>query len=96
MKPTITFTRDTKNVKKPTYLKNGVFLIYVPKKMKISPVQFQRNDTEITLTLPKNYCRYFTSKFRSDEIEAIISNQQRIWIGILNRSVTEDIVIKTN
>ena len=34
MKPTLTFARNTKNVKKPTYLKNGVFLIYAPRKIK--------------------------------------------------------------
>ena len=60
MKPTLTFPRDTKNVKKPIYPKTGVFLIYSPSKTKISPMQFERSDTEITITLPRNYCRYFT------------------------------------
>ena len=55
MKPTLTFTRDAKNVKKPIYLKNCIFLIYAPKKIKISPMQFERNDTEITVTLPISY-----------------------------------------
>ena len=76
MKPTLTFTRDAKNVKKPIYLKNCIFLIYAPKKIKISPMQFERNDTEITVTLPKSYLRYFTSKFRSDEIEVITGKQR--------------------
>ena len=48
-------------------------------------MQFERNYTEITVTLPKNYHGYFTSKFRSDEIETITGNQQRIWIGILKK-----------
>ena len=43
MKPTLTFARDTNNIKKLTYLKNGV-LIYAPKKIRISPMQFERND----------------------------------------------------
>ena len=43
MKPTLTFARDINNIKKLTYLKNGV-LIYAPKKIKISPMQFERND----------------------------------------------------
>ena len=51
--------------------------------------------TEIIITLSRNYCGYFTSNFRSDEIKTITGNQQRIWIGILNRSLTDDIVIKT-
>ena len=95
MQPTLTFTRDTKQVKKTVYIKNRVFLIYAPKKIEISPMHFERNDTEITVILPKHYQGYFTSKFRSDEIEPITGNQQRIWIGILNRSLTDNIVIKT-
>ena len=55
MKPTLTFTRDTKQVKKPTYLKNGLFLIFAPKKINIFPMQFERNDTEITVSLPEHY-----------------------------------------
>ena len=36
-----------------------------------------KETTEITVTLPRNYCGYFTSKFRSDEIvETITGNQQ--------------------
>ena len=33
MKPTLTFTRDSKNTKKPLHMKNGVFLIYAPRKI---------------------------------------------------------------
>ena len=88
MKLTLTFTRDTRQVKKPTYLKNGVFLIYAPKKINIFPMQFERNNTEITVTLPEHYHGYFISKFRSDETKTISGNQQRIWIDILNRSLT--------
>ena len=57
-------------------------------------MQFERYDTEITVILPKNSCGYFTSKFKMDEIEQVCSKEQRIWIGILNRSLTKDIVIK--
>ena len=39
-------------------------------------MQFERNKTEVTVTLPRNYCGYFTSKFRSDEIETITGNQK--------------------
>ena len=63
MKPMPTFTRDTKNVKKPLYLKNGMFLIYAPRTIKTSLMQFEKNDTEIIVTLPRNYSGYFTSKF---------------------------------
>ena len=96
MKSTITFRRDSKNVKNRAYLKNGVFSIYAPKQLKISPMQFERYDTEITVTLPKNSCGFLTSKFKTDEIEQICGDTQRIWIGILNRFLTEEIVIKKN
>ena len=59
-------------------------------------MQFERNNTETTDILPKHYEGYFTSKFRSDEIKSITGNQQRIWIGILNRSLTGSIVMKKN
>ena len=96
MKPTLIFKVDNKNVKKPTNLKNGVFLIYTPKKVTIKPMQFVRNDTEVTVTLPKEHRGYFTSKFRHDEIGAITSHHERIWIGILNMSLSDNIVIHKN
>ena len=96
MKSTIVFKRDIKNVKKPLHLKNGVFLFYAPKKIKISSMQFERFDTEITVILLENSREYFTSKFRTDEIEEACGNKQRIWIGILNKSLTEKIEIKKN
>ena len=96
MKPTLIFKVDNKNVKKPTNLKNGVFLIYTPKKVTIKPMQFVRNDTEVTVTLPKEHRGYFTSKFRHDEIGTITSHHERIWIGILNMSLSDNIVIHKN
>ena len=57
-------------------------------------MQFERHDTEVTVTLPEHYHGYFTSKFKLDEIETVTSKQQRIWIGILNRSLTETILIQ--
>lgn len=52
------------------------------KKSTIKPMQFVRNDTEVTVTLPKEHRGYFTSKCRHDEIETITDLQKRIWIGI--------------
>ena len=94
MKPTLTCTRDSKNVKKPMHLKNGMFLIYAPRRTEISPMQFERNDIEVTVILPEHYPGYFTSKFKLDKIETVTGNQQRIWIGNLNRSLTETTVIQ--
>ena len=55
-------------------------------------MQFEKYDIEITVILPENSPGYFTSKFRTDEIE-VCSNKQRILIGILNKSLTENIRI---
>ena len=49
MKPTLVFKMDNKNVKKPVNLKNGVFLIYAPKKIMIEPMQFVTNDKKDTV-----------------------------------------------
>ena len=57
-------------------------------------MQFDRYDTDVIVTLPKDSRGYFTSRYKTDEIEQISSNPQRIWIGIINKSLTEDIEIK--
>ena len=46
-----------------------MFLIYAPRKLKINPVQFEGSDAEITVTLPKHFQGYLTSKFKTDRIE---------------------------
>ena len=51
-------------------------------------MQYERQDTDVAVSLPKNSQGYLTSKFRTDE--------QRFWIGTLNKSLTEDIEIKKN
>ena len=96
MKSTIVFKRGSKNVKKPLHLRSGVFLFYAPRKIRISSMRFERSDTDITVILPENSQGYFTSKFRMDKIEEVCGNKQRIWIGILNKSFTENIEIKKN
>ena len=57
-------------------------------------MQFNRYDTEVTVIFPKGSRGHLISKLKTDEIEQISSNIQRIWIGILNRSLTEEMVIK--
>ena len=73
-----------------------LLIIYAPKKFTIEPMQFARNDTEVTVTLPKEHRGCFTSRFRRDEIETITGHLERIWIVILNRSLLESIVIYKN
>lgn len=69
-------------MKKVDTSKNGVFLIYAPKQFKISPMQIERNNKEVTVILLKNSCEQFTSEFETDEIERFCGDTQRIWIGI--------------
>ena len=57
-------------------------------------MQYERQDTDVVVSLPKNSQGYLTSKFRTDEIGNISCNKQRLWIGTLNKSLTEDIEIK--
>ena len=78
MKSELIFKRDTKNVKRPLYLKNGVFLIYAPRKNTIEPMQFKQNYSNIVVNLTKEHKGYFTSIFKRDDIEAISYNTQRI------------------
>ena len=44
--------------------------------------------------LPENYQGFLSSIFKADEIEQVSHNEQKLWIGILNRSSEEDIEIK--
>ena len=83
-----------KNVKKTFLVKNGVFLIYAPRKLKINPMQFERFDAEITVTLPKHFQGHYTSKFKIDEIEQMCGHEQRVWIEILSRSLTNEVIVK--
>ena len=85
---TLIFTRDSKSIKKPLLLKDGTFLIYAPRKLKFPQAEFTRYYTENTVTLG-----YFCSKYE-DEIEQFLSIKKRLWIGILNKSFFEDIVIE--
>ena len=60
--------------------KNYVFLLYAPRNIKIGPMQYERQDTDGVVSLPKNYQGFFTSKFRADKIEQVSHNKQRLWI----------------
>ena len=43
-------------------------------------MQYERQDTDVVVSLPKNYQGFFTSKFRADKIEQVSHNKQRLWI----------------
>ena len=86
------FSRDSKSIKKPLFLKDGGFLIYAPRKHKFPHAEFTKYDTEVTVTLPRDSQGFFGSKYK-DEIEQFLSIIGRLWIGILNKLFFEDIVI---
>ena len=90
MKSKTIFKKDNKNVKKPKHLKILVFLLYAPKNIKIGPMQYEIDGTEVVVSLPENSKR----KCRTYEIEGISCGEQRLWIGILNKSLTKNIDIK--
>ena len=95
MKNRTVFKRDNKNFKKLRHLKNLVSLLHAPRNINICPMQYEMEDTEVIVSLLENFQGYVTSKFRTDEIEEIFCGEQRILIGILNKSLTENIEIKT-
>lgn len=72
MRAVIIFKRDTKNVKRPLQLKSNIFLIYAPRNIEISPMQFMKDKTQTWLSLypavlkgilPRNLKRMKLSKF---------------------------------
>ena len=82
IKESVVFARDSKIVNRPLHLKNCVFLLYAPRNIKIGPKQYERQDADMVVSLPENSQGYFTSKFRTDEIEKTHCNKQRPWIGM--------------
>lgn len=58
------FKRDSKNVKKPLHLKDYIFLLYVPRNIDIKSAEYEKYDTDVVVTLPKNSEGLITSKFR--------------------------------
>lgn len=81
------FLTDCKNVKKPLHLKKTE-CSYFTQQEKPHFMQFERYYIEIPVILLENSRGYFTSKFRTDEIQ-VCSNEQRI----LNKSLAENIQI---
>ena len=92
----IILKRSQANVKKPKHLKKNVFILYSPRTVKIEPATSKRIDTEIIVSLPKNSKGFVTSIFRRDEINEFDSEQQRLWVEILNKSYEETVEIKKN
>ena len=88
----IIFKRDGSNMKKPYHLKDNVFLIYALRNIKVEPTEFGRIDSGIFAFIPKNSSSFIT--FREDEINEIYSENQRLWVEILNKSCEFPIEIK--
>lgn len=96
MKENIVFSRDSKNVKKPYHLKNNILLLYAQRNIKIDPMEYRRQDSDIVVFMPKNSKCFLTSKLREEEIEQIWNYEQRLCIVIWNKSCKELIEIKKN
>ena len=92
----IIFKRSQAKIKKPKHLEKNVFVVYSPRGDKIEPATSTKIDTEIIVSLPKNSKVFITSIFRGDEINEFSSNQQRLWVEILNKSYEESLEIKKN
>ena len=75
-------------------MKNNVFVIYSPRAVKIEPATSTKIDTEIIVSLPKKSKGFITSIFREEEINEFSSDQQRLWVEILNKSYEETLEIK--
>ena len=73
MKPTVTFRRNSKNVKKLIHLRNGVFFIYAFKQLKIYPIQFERFDTGITVNLPKNFVDILPQNLKQTKLNKFVA-----------------------
>ena len=86
--------RSQANVKKPKHLKNFFFIFYSPRTVKIESATSKRIDTEIIVSLPKNSKGFITSIFRGDEISEFKTDQQRLWVEILNKSYEDTVKIK--
>ena len=66
----------------------------MPRTVKIEPATIIKIDTELVLLLPQNSKGFITSIFRSDEIDEICSEKQRLWIEILNKYFEDTVEIK--
>ena len=82
MKENIVFSRDSKNVKKSYHLKNNILLLYAQRNIKIDPMEYRRQDSDIVVFMPKNSKCFLTSKLREEEIEQIWNYEQRLCIVI--------------
>lgn len=64
MKENIAFRRDNKNVKKPYHLKNNIFLLYVPRNIKIDTTEYGRQDSDVVDSMSKRLQRLERRKQR--------------------------------
>ena len=55
----------------------------------MEPTTCKRTDIEIIVSLPKISKGFVTSIFRGDEISEFNSDQQRLWVEILNKNLTK-------
>ena len=89
----ILFRRSQATTKKPKHLKKNVFIVYLPRALKIEPATCTKINTEITVSLPRNAKGFITFIFREDKINEFSNDQQQLWVEILNKSYEETLEI---
>ena len=82
-------------MKRPLYLKNGVFLIYATNKITVVYLcSLQKTFQILQIACLTNTKGYFTLIFTQDEVKTTANNPQRIWVVILDRHLSRSIVIQ--
>ena len=70
-------------------------MTYLPRDIKIEPMEIETVDTKLTAIIEPPTKNVLTSKFREDEVcELPAKKERRLWLEILNRSYNHPIKIK--
>ena len=64
----IIFKKSSGRTKEPKHLKRNIFIIYLPRSVKIEPATSIKIDTELILLLPQNSKEFITSIFRGTKL----------------------------
>ena len=91
MTSTIYFIRDNRAIKKPWLLSISVFLIYAPRILKFPSSLYTDYDSGLATTTPDHCAAYYCSKDR--EVKQFLDTTNRLWLGLLNKFFSKDIVI---
>ena len=85
MEGKIIFEKDSASVKNPKHLKKNVFIIFLPRTVKVEPVTYRKIDSEVVAFLPQKSKGFFTSTFRGDKINELFSGKYRLCCGDIKK-----------